>query len=110
MERETHFINDGSRYQADNLLSPTDGWAQLDTTDDAWYYGNWVNPFIKQIVSYTEGDLLIIKDMTDDEFKEQLAAYENFGNFKGIDDMCQDRIRVKFEELGLGRLLHQNRS
>ena len=45
------------RYIFDFKLCTTGkGWAQVDTEQDASYFGTWANPFELKVVSYTEGD------------------------------------------------------
>ena len=110
MERTTGFEVDGSRYAYDGgACSPSKGWAQIDTTEDAWYYGNWSNPAALRTFSYTEGDTTLSECATDEEFRELMRRFENMGTFKGVDDMCSDEIRDAFARLGLADLLHQNR-
>ena len=56
MKRETDFIMNGDRYQFDwGECSTANGYAQVDTKQDAWYYGTWANPETFTIVSYAEG-------------------------------------------------------
>ena len=46
------FIQDGERYDIDRQLCWAKGstWAQVDTDQDAWYYGNWANQPVAQPV------------------------------------------------------------
>lgn len=50
----------------------SDGWAQLDTDQDAWYFGNWVNLRTLQFVSYAEGDIIEKQCSNLEEFKKEL--------------------------------------
>ena len=45
------------------------GYAQLDTTEDAHYFGNWVNFKSLELITYCEGDITINKCDDVDEFK-----------------------------------------
>lgn len=55
--KKTHsFHPNAERYEWDYALCPQ-GWAQLDTPGDAWYYGHWVNLATFQITILCEGDL-----------------------------------------------------
>ena len=52
------FIGDCERYLFDfELCKPSDGWLQFDTDQDAWYFGVWVHPERREIVTYAEGDV-----------------------------------------------------
>ena len=47
----------GDRYVYDfGLCSYENGWAQVDTAQDASYFGTWANPTRLMIFSYCEGD------------------------------------------------------
>lgn len=87
------------------------GFAQVDTPQDASYFGTWANPFRLQIVSYLEGDIIIETAETDTEFAEAIRSINQWnrehqeGEAK-IDGMCDDEIIAKFELLGLHDLLH----
>lgn len=109
-------INDGLLQMQDRYLFDFDlcefrkGWAQIDTRNDASYYGNWANPLTRQTVSYNEGDVRITLHDSDESFAEfirewalQLEAIDY--DFK-IDGMCNQEIITAFEAIGLGDLLH----
>ena len=89
MNTETSFIGDGDRYRFDTgRCSIARGFAQLDTSQDAWYYGIWASPRRLEVVSYAEGDLSVTKCETVEEFaaggSEDLRARDSLG-FRGID-------------------------
>ena len=73
--RTDSFIQDAERYDLDRQLCWAKGstWAQVDTDQDAWYFGNWANPVTRSIVSLAEGDLTITRCDTDDEFKSEIT-------------------------------------
>lgn len=87
-----------------------DGWAQIDTSQDASYYGNWANPFTLQIFSYVEGDVTRTTCDTPAEFADELRRMQGWtigaGYTFAIDGMCNERIIDKFREYSLGDLLH----
>jgi hypothetical protein len=102
---------DRTRYLFDfELRAPHKGWAQFDTTQDAFYYGNWVNPITLELVSYAEGDVVRTKCDDENEFKAELRRmvdwHKGHGFFKGIDGMCNPSIIAAFERLGFKESLH----
>ena len=100
-----------NRYQYDfGLCSHRNGFAQIDTAQDAEYYGNWINPTQRILFTYMEGECITMEFDTDDEMKSEileLSAWHNDdgGKFK-IDGMCNDEIINKFTDIGLSHLLH----
>ena len=112
MRRTERFDPEGSRYAFDfGLCTPRDGWAQVDTRQDAWYFGTWTNPRLRQIVSYCEGDITVECADDDAEYVEALRALHRWnveaGHWKGIDTMCDEDIARAFERLELDDLLHR---
>ena len=101
------------RYRFDfGECSPSKGFAQVDTSQDAPYFGTWANPTTLQIVSYTEGDVCRMTAGTADEFVEELMSIkawnEKSGYRFGIDPGCDhtNPCATRFKALGLGDLLH----
>ena len=103
------FIQDVERYDFDRQLCWAKGstWAQVDTDQDAWYYGNWANPVTRSIVSYAEGDLTITRCDTDEEFCSELNVmaiwHATQDSYLRIDP--KDQHESLWLELGLGHLL-----
>lgn len=101
----------GNRYQFDSLLQAKNGWAQIDTKEDAPWYGNWSNPVAMKVVHFVEGDLSAYEFETPEEFVQHLRGFADacdrlgYGPMK-IDHMCQEGIINAFRELGLADLLH----
>ena len=61
------------RYRYDfGACSYKNGWAQIDTKQDASYYGTWTNPAERKIFSYCEGDTTLTACDTDEEYKQEL--------------------------------------
>jgi len=111
MKTEREFISNGERYAFDfNLCSASKGWAQVDTKQDAWYYGTWANPFQLKTVNYCEGDLTVKTAETEAEFIEEIREMkrwnEESGYWLGIDPGLKGDIENRFKELGLGEFLH----
>ena len=108
--KRSHTSN-GDRYQFDfERCNYKQGWAQVDTASDAWYYGNWANPLERKMVSYVEGDICETSADTDEEFchlvRECIEWHQKNETWKGIDGMCNEAIISRFEEMGLGEYLH----
>lgn len=103
---------DGDRYRYDfGLCSVKNGFAQVDTEQDAWYYGTWANPFKLIIFSYCEGDCTLQEADSQEEFTREMLKLkawneENGWKFSGIDCMCKDALEQEFIKLGLKDLLH----
>lgn len=100
-----------NRYVFDfKLCSAKKGWAQIDTADDAEYFGTWANPEQFKIVSYCEGDTTIQTADTAEEFQSLIAEivrfYEKIGSWKGIDPGLDEKNIQAWVDLGLKSLLH----
>jgi hypothetical protein len=107
MKRKDSFHNDGDRYILDfGECSVSKGFAQVDTDQDAWYFGTWANPKTLRVVQYAEGDLSILDFDNKTEFAQWLWDMAAAEYFKGIDGMLNDELIKGFRALGLGRLLH----
>ncbi len=107
MIRNTGFMLDGERYEFDfKYCTPAKGWAQVDTDQDAWYYGNWANPTSLELFEYAEGDMTHRKAESEQEFVEAVRELSQWERFRGIDPMLDEGIAQRFRDLGLGDLLH----
>ncbi len=106
------FIVDGDRYEFDfKLCTVRKGYAQVDTSQDAPYYGTWASPEKLQIVSYTEGDVTVTNCESPQEFHDQIREMkkwnEDYGyRFIGIDPACNPNLIAWFQACCLGDLLH----
>lgn len=118
METHKQFVMNGDRYVYDfGMCTTGKGYAQLDTYQDAFYYGIWANPAKLQIVTYAEGDFTI-KDAADSgefvaEIRELVKWHNEFGSsadgrkgFHGIDPGFNVALKRRFVALGLADLLH----
>ncbi len=100
------------RYQYDfNSCSTSKGFAQVDTSQDASYFGTWANPEELIIVCYCEGDVTIQTAENKNEFVGEIRNIkkwneENGHRFKGIDPGFNKEIKNSFLSLGLSDLLH----
>jgi len=111
MKRE-HFFESIDRYGFDFFYcTASKNFAQIDTSQDAWYYGQWCNPFDLQVVSYMEGDIYIDHAENVDEFKTELNnikawTIENGFEFRGIDPGFNKKLKQRLIEIELESLLH----
>ena len=100
------------RYAFDcGACSAANGYAQIDTLQDAPYYGTWCAPTARTIVFFTEGDVTTTVCETDAEFVEQIREMAKWNDEAGygpmkIDPGLGDSLRTEFERLGLEDLLH----
>lgn len=100
------------RYVYDNgACSYKNGFAQIDTRQDASYYGQWCSPTRLMIVSYCEGDVTISTAETAEEFATALRDLNSWNIKAGYGDAKIDpgfdpAMKAAFESLGLGDLLH----
>jgi len=109
MKTYSYFVEDGDRYRYDfNICSVAKNFAQVDTREDAWYFGIWANPFTRKVVTYAEGDVTVQTAETDEQFVRALEKLEHYyqEGFKGIDPGFSDELRAKFIDIGLEGLIH----
>ena len=87
-----------------------DGWAQLDTKQDASYYGTWANPLTLKLQSYCEGDVTATICDTEAEFitalSECIAWNKEAGYWIGIDAGGDGPISDAFTRMGFAEFLH----
>ena len=98
-----------TRYIFDNRL-PSD-YAQLDTSEDASWYGNWASAQRLTFVSYAEGDCVVTKCETVEEFKEEFKRFREFCDrigyeFLGIDPGWNEPSKDSWLQIGLNEFLH----
>ena len=102
----------GDRYQYDtHYCKLADGWAQVNTKQDASYYGLWTNPFSLQIMEFVEGDEIFIVYDNKEEYKnglEELKQWqESLGYNLTIDCivLVDQSISNALKEIGVSDLL-----
>jgi hypothetical protein len=106
------FDPEGDRYQFDFTLCTTSkGWAQVDTSQDASYFGTWASPTKRQILQFLEGDIILQEAESDEEFTSELRTFaqwqaDNGHTFKGIDPGFNAELKARFLALGLSDLIH----
>ena len=112
MATKTHEFISADRYRWDfDICAPSKGFAQVDTDQDAWYYGNWANPTTFTLVEYAEGDVYTTVAESAEEFRAEIQKIVDFcerngHKFLGIDPMLNEAIRQAFIDVGLERFLH----
>lgn len=101
----------GDRYRYDfGLCSYANGWAQIDTAQDASYFGTWANPTKLMIFSYCEGDTTLQEAETPEEFAAALRAIDAWNVNAGygparIDPGFDPDMKAAFEAVGLQDML-----
>jgi len=95
------------------------GWSQVDSQQDAWYFGQWADPFALKYVTFAEGDVTEQQCETKEEFIsliERVAQWhkdndgDGFSSF-GIDPGWPGKPHTeaaiaRWTELGFKDLLH----
>lgn len=71
-----------SRYLYDNKLMNA-GFAQVDSRQDASYFGTWISPTKRILFNYCEGDCTITKCDTDAELLAELDRMEKWNAENG---------------------------
>jgi hypothetical protein len=102
----------GDRYAYDfGLCSYGKGWAQVDTAQDASYFGTWANPTRLMIFSYCEGDTTLKEAGSPGEFAAELREIDAWNLTHGsgpvrIDPGFDLAMKAAFVALGLEEMLH----
>lgn len=102
----------GDRYVYDfGFCSYENGWAQVDTAQDASYFGTCANPARLMIFSYCEGDTTLNEAASPGEFAGELREIDAWYRAHGhgparIDPGYDPAVKAAFEGLGLVDLLH----
>ena len=106
MKRTDYFMLDGDRYHFDyGKCSYDNGFAQMDTSQDAPYFGMWTNPNTREIVSYCEGDVTELTAETNDEYVKAIRESAKFYSDFRIDASMHPEMAKRFSVLGLDDLL-----
>ena len=98
------------RYAFDFALMPTRQWAQVDTTDDASYYGIWTCPAQRRIISFTEGDITDTRCASNAAYLAELEKHYQFhlrqSSWKGIDAPYPE-VENALRAVGAGHMLYE---
>ena len=87
------------------------GFAQVDTSQDAPYYGTWCSPEHLLQVNYCEGDVTLILYDDPQEFHDGIRELKRWTEehgwaFHGIDPGFSKSLEAWFEAVGLADMLH----
>jgi len=101
----------GDRYKYDLKRCTSDkGWAQVDTKQDASYYGTWANPLTFELMNYCEGDTTHTQCSDEQDFihamAECIAWNTEHDYWIGIDGMCNPAIIQAFTRMRFADALH----
>lgn len=105
-------FNPSDRYVFDfEKCTVAEGFAQVDTSQDASYFGTWANPSKLCIVNYCEGDITVNFAESDEEFVQEIRNIKQWNEsqghrFIGIDAGLGESLPQQFRDIGLGDLLH----
>jgi hypothetical protein len=100
------------RYLYDfGLCDYANGWAQVDTAQDASYFGTWANPTRLLIFNYCEGETTLKEAGSPEEFAAELRDIDAWNRTQGyglarIDPGYDPATKAAFEALGLGDMQH----
>ncbi len=86
------------------------GWAQVDTAQDASWFGTWASPSERTILNFAEGDVTRTICETDEEFAAALGEINRWNREHGygsvrIDSGFDPALKGAFKAVGLGDML-----
>ena len=106
MKTKRMFYNDIDRYMFDfDLCSAKKGFAQVDTEQDAWYHGIWVNPQTRTIISYAEGDVTEQIAESEGEFVAAIRRLKEIYKEVVIDPGFNTSLKQQFISIGLANMV-----
>lgn len=98
----------GDRYRFDfETCTYANGWAQIDTADDAAYLGHWLHLDALRMVSYVEGDVSIAWAPDAENLAELIREMRPYYGWVKIDPGLEPGARDRLEAAGFGDLLHE---
>ncbi len=109
MNIKREFIEGIDRYTFDfGPCTASNGYAQVDTADDAWYYGCWANPTTRRVIEYAEGDLTTIEFDTPEEFAAYMREFvqTRYNPDRKLPAVDAYRTEQAWIEIGCQDLLH----
>jgi hypothetical protein len=112
MKKITRDFTPADRYLYDfGPCTTAKGWAQIDTSQDASYFGQWVNPARRLVFSYVEGDCILVSLDTDEELRAEFAEMKQWNEtqgyrFMGIDPGFNPELKTALVSAGLQEYIH----
>ena len=93
------------------LCSYANGWAQVDTAQDASYFGTWAHPTRLMIFNYCECDTTLKEAASPKEFAAELREFDAWNRAHGygparIDPGFDPAMKAAFVAVGLEEMLH----
>lgn len=87
------WIENGSASKVSQRLRREGGWLDYSTSEDAWYFGVWINPQRLMLETYTEGDTCTISCENPQQFKAELQRLAAFygGRRRASGYSCDDK-------------------
>lgn len=107
-------FNPSDRYTYDfGQCTTGNGWAQIDTSQDASYFGTWINPELRQILCYCEGDVTVQTADTDTELVDEVMRIKTWNEeqghrFLGIDPGFNEALQLTLANMFGERWLKVN--
>jgi hypothetical protein len=108
----TREFEPANRYVYDfGVCNMDNGFAQVDSSQDASYFGTWCNPTKRIVVNYCEGDVTIHECDTDAELVTVIREMHEWNVAQGfkpvrIDPGSRVELAEAFEKAGLAEFLH----
>ena len=88
------------------------GWCQVDTLQDASYYGTWANPYTFQIVNYCEGDITRTNCDNQAEFMIAMLDLKTWNDSAGwgckVDPGLSQKMTEKWSSIGMNWFLYED--
>jgi len=107
VEVKNSVVANQERYLYDfYLCTNKKGWAQVDTRQDASYFGCWLNPFTLEFLQFAKGDLKLITFDSNQEMQEFFKGNYWKEYLKGIDPGLNKELEEKLIEVGLEEFVH----
>lgn len=109
---KVHEFCPADRYVYDfGVCTSKNGFAQIDTSQDASYFGTWANPEKLIIFNYCEGDCYTTICDNVEEFVAEIREIKRWNDqrghqFLGIDPGWNEEDAKPWHKIGLGDLLH----
>lgn len=101
MESKQEFIRHAQRHQFDLALIP-EGYNQLDSKQDAPWFGTWFKPETLELVNFSAGYMTKTVFQSEVEFVDWVVQERDEHQFTQLDDWSEDwRVRIEKTELHL---------